>query len=341
MCDRELATIRTINGIFDIPDKDRIVQYRVDGWLVIGRKGEYSVGDKVIYLEPDSWVPHELAPFLSKGKEPKEFEGIKGSRLKTIRMGGVYSQGLLLPLTTLYDASEPIVEGADVSEELNIVKWEPPAEQLAGNADQKGSFPYFIVKTDQNRVQNLERVIHKWFDEGDCVYEVSEKLEGQSYTAYFNENSFGICSRNFELKLDGDVKSTWVATAEKYRLEERLREYGKNIAIQGEQYGLGVQGNIYKCSDVKLAVFNVYDIEKQDYLLPPHAKEVVELLGLEYVPIIDDSMDISNMSIQDIIDMADGKSLLNEDVLREGLVFKSVSSKRSFKSISNLYLSKE
>ena len=93
---RKLATIREIEEVRDIPDADKIQAYRIGGWWVVSQKNEYKVGDRVIYLEVDSWVPHDLAPFLSKGKEPREFQGIKGERLRTIKLKGQLSQGLIL-----------------------------------------------------------------------------------------------------------------------------------------------------------------------------------------------------------------------------------------------------
>ena len=80
---RKLATIQCIAEVKTIENADKIVAYRINGWWVVDSKDKYQVGDVVVYCEPDSWVPHELAPFLSKGKEPREFEGVKGERLRT------------------------------------------------------------------------------------------------------------------------------------------------------------------------------------------------------------------------------------------------------------------
>ena len=79
MSERQLATIRKIAEIKPIEKADAIEAVRVDGWWVVAKKGEFQVGDLAVYLEVDSWVPTELAPFLTKpGHEPKEFEGVKG-----------------------------------------------------------------------------------------------------------------------------------------------------------------------------------------------------------------------------------------------------------------------
>jgi RNA ligase (TIGR02306 family) len=137
---RKLATIRKIDELNPIEGADAIECAVVGGWKVVVKKGEYQVGDEAIYCEIDSWIPHELAPFLSKGKEPREYEGVKGERLRTIKLRGQLSQGLLLPLgISVYDVNAELNEGDDVTEHLNIKKWEKPINaQLAGVCKGKG-----------------------------------------------------------------------------------------------------------------------------------------------------------------------------------------------------------
>ena len=184
---RKLATIRKITELNPIPKADAIEVATVDGWKAVVKKGDFKVGDLAIYLEVDSWVPYELAPFLSKDKEPKEYNGVKGERLRTIKLRGQLSQGLLLPIDVAYDEDPPdydhvFLEGDDVTEILGIQKWERPVPaQLAGLM--KGSFPSFIPKTDQERVQNIVSEIASAKELG-LEFEVTEKLEGSSMTCY-------------------------------------------------------------------------------------------------------------------------------------------------------------
>lgn len=98
---RKLATVRKIVEVKLIEGADFIIAYRVDNWWVVDTVGKYVVGDLVIYIEPDSWVPIDLAPFLSKGKEPREYNGVKGEKLRTIRLRGTWSQGILINLNDL------------------------------------------------------------------------------------------------------------------------------------------------------------------------------------------------------------------------------------------------
>ena len=146
---RKLATVRQIIDIQPIHGADAIELAIVDGWKCVVKKNEFKVNDLAVYFEVDSWVPHEIAPFLSKGQEPKEFEGVFGNRLRTVKFRGQVSQGLLLPLSkeetgfkyehpygalTLMNGNIACVKlGDDLTEFLNINKWEPPIPtQLAG-----------------------------------------------------------------------------------------------------------------------------------------------------------------------------------------------------------------
>ena len=89
---RKLASIAEITYIKPIEGADAIECAIVNGgWPVVVKKGEYQVGDVAIYLEIDSWVPHKLAPFLSKGQEPREYNGVKGERLRTVKLRGPLS----------------------------------------------------------------------------------------------------------------------------------------------------------------------------------------------------------------------------------------------------------
>ncbi len=107
---RTLASIQMISNIVDHPNADAIELATVRGWQVVVKKGDFKPGDKVIYLEIDSWVPTEIAPFLSKGQEPRIYEGVKGERLRTIRLRGAISQGLILPITVLEKFGDIVYE---------------------------------------------------------------------------------------------------------------------------------------------------------------------------------------------------------------------------------------
>ena len=339
MSERKLATIRKIAEVGAIENADKIQAYRVDGWWVVDSVDKYKVGDLVTYLEIDSWVPHELAPFLSKGKEPREFEGVKGERLRTIKLKGQVSQGLLLPLSedTIKGAGILIAEGLDLTDHLGIIKYEKPLPaQLAGMA--KGNFPSFIPKTDQERIQNLG----KYFEElkANHTFEVTEKLDGSSMTVYINADESGVCSRNLDLKFQ-ESNSFWEA-AIKNDLIAKIKSTGRNLAIQGELIGEGIQGNSYKLQGRDFYCFDIFDIDIGEYLLPEARQYLCKYLGIKHVVVVEPECKITeDVTVGAILKVAEARSVVGVKPEREGLVFKSNSvHDASFKAISNKWLLK-
>lgn len=345
---RKLATVRRIAALEPIEGADKILCATIDGWkLVTAKDNGFDVGDLVIYLEVDSWVPTEIAPFLSKGKEPREYNGVKGERLRTIKLRGQISQGLILPLDEkirgewayahlALETPASLDEGTDLTEFLNIQKWEKPIPaQLAGTV--RGNFPSFLRKTDQERVQNLVKELAGWRYDLD-VWEITEKLDGSSMTVYFKDGEFGVCSRNLDLKED-ENNAFW-STANSLNLREKLTAWGRNIAIQGELIGEGVQNNLYKLKGRKFMVFDMFDIDNHRYYDSIDRLQLVADLELEHAPVISVDSGLP-ASVDDALAAAEGKSLLNKEVLREGIVYKNTRvTDRSFKAISNAWLLK-
>lgn len=359
MTERKLATVRQIDSIRPIEGADAIECAMIGGWPVVVRKGEYQVENLVVYLEIDSWVPTDLAPFLTKpGHFPKVYEGVQGERLRTVKLRGQLSQGLLLPMSVLEPFSEaayrdsgvwPLFEpGDDVTVVLNILKWEPPAVgQLAGDA--KGNFPRFIQKTDQERIQNLKGDLRDW-EYSTVAWEITEKLDGSSMTVFLNGDGdtgeFGVCSRNLELK--EDEGNTFWSVARRDALETKLRETGRSLALQGELVGPGIQKNRYGLKEHAFYVFDIFDITTQKKLAPKERLDILTKIDVQGVPLIliagVNEFRVStdtNDTMQNILTFAEGKSVLNRDVEREGLVFKKLDDGgTSFKAISNKFLLK-
>ena len=358
---RRLATIRRIANLEPIEGADRIERATVDGWeLVTAKENGFKVGDLCLYLEIDSWVPTKLAPFLSKGlKNPRTYNGVEGERLKTIRLRGQVSQGLILPLQDY--AGHPAVyspewaendavplenicmveEGDDLTEFLGIQKWEKaiPAN-LAGIV--KGNWPQFLQKTDQERIQNCTRYFERW-KTPDMTWEVTEKLDGSSMTVYHNNGDTGVCSRNLDLAED-DTNSFW-EVAKANNIINKLFELNRNLAIQGELVGEGVQGNKYDLKGRDLYVFDIFDIDKKAYVNSFERQELVIALGLKHVPILSVNAApyrlTGETTIQTLLEMADDFSILNPKKGREGIVFKCHQKPdTSFKAISNAWLLK-
>lgn len=372
---RKLASIRRIADIQPIEGADAIVVATVDGWKVVVKKDEFKVGDLAVYLEIDSWVPHELAPFLSKGQEPREYNGVKGERLRTIKLRGQVSQGLLLKTDKLVFAIETKSigpdssavlriekldhEGADLTEILGIQKWEAPIPaQLQGQA--AGTFPTSLIpKTDQERIQNCFGEIQKrakrfatekvWNAETQTLeehpvvvpedfeeptYEVTMKLDGSSCTIFRWEGELRVCSRNLELKINEENKdNTFVAMA--LKIGDKIPD---GFAFQGELMGPGIQGNREGFKEHKFFVFDIFDIQKHEYLSSYPRRLKCQENGLEYVPILGHAWTAPN-SVEEGLALAEGPSINHK--IREGLVWKcNEDPSFSFKTISNQFLLK-
>lgn len=355
MSERKLARLVVLDEVIAHPNADALDIATIGGWRVVAQKGLYVTGDIACYFEVDSWIPNEIAPFLSKDKEPKVYEGVKGERLRTIKLRGELSQGLLIPVKELPNGdkiaelvTDELLSGFDVdlTETLGILKWERPVNaNLAGLA--KGNFPQFIRKSDQERVQNLKRQYQDAVDSQE-EFNVTFKLDGSSFTGYVKKNAedvvvTGVCSRNLELKFEGNEENLFVKTFNKYNLDDKLRTYhavtGRNIALQGEMVGPGIQSNFEGLDEVELYVYNVFDIDAQQYMLPGEARHVCDDLDLKMVPTFSVRM-ILPQTIGEVLLMADGDSGL-KGKFREGLVFKSLTRHFQFKSISNRYLLKQ
>lgn len=368
---RKLASVQCIEEIRAIPGADAIQAYRVLGWWVVDRKDAYHVGDTVIYLSIDSWVPHDLAPFLSQGQTPREYNGVPGSRLRSVKLRGQISQGLLLPMSTAFDWDEQKqlweyrnhpqcvttvsearnthngVEwemnisvvyadpGDDLTEMLGIQIWEAPVPaQLSGEV--RGSFPSRIPRTNQERLQNLINDIDQWRDESQ-TWEVTEKLDGSSMTVYVHNDDAGVCSRNLNLK-ESNSNSLWI-TARRLEIIPKIQSTGRNLALQGEIVGEGIQGNPYRLQGQHFYLFDVYDIDQAAYLSPMDRIALAQKLGIDHVPVIHSNVSLTE-TVEQILQLAQAKSKLHANTEREGLVYKRQDGQYSFKAISDRFLLK-
>ena len=335
--ERKLASIQVIADIRPIEGADAIEVARINNWdVVVAKNVGHKVGDHVVYCEIDSFLPvREEFEFLRKSSF-KRMGDQEGFRLKTIRLRGQVSQGLILPMSIFGDFGWTAYEGLDVTERLGVVKYEPPIPaELAGKV--RGNFPGFLRKTDEERVQNLTKDYTKWVEEGLDFY-VTEKLDGSSATFYLNDGVFGVCSRN--LDLEETEGNTFWKVARELDLENKLRNYGINVSLQGELIGEGVQGNPYKLKGQTVKFFNAFDIDKQERMSLGGFLKIMDDLDLDFVPFLDMNF-LLPRSIDGMLEYAEGKSKLNYETEREGVVVRSMDTKISFKAISNKFLLNE
>lgn len=306
---RTLASIQTIKNVEPIPGADAIECVSVLGWKCVAKKGDFVAGDPCVYIEIDSVLP-----------DRPEFEFMKprGMRVRTIKLRGQVSQGLSMPTSVLGPFANTTIldNGMDVTEMLGITKYDPPLPaSLGGTA--KGNFPSFLKKTNEDRIQSFPDILTK-YPKTRC--RVCEKLDGSSATYYLRDGEFGVCSRNLDLKEDG-ANSFW-KVARQLDIEAKLRLHGKNVAIQGELIGEGIQKNKYGIKGQAVRFFDVFDIDRHVHLLPHWADRVFSELGLEQVPWLLDIEELGSESVESLIEMSNRKSIL-ADTLAEGIVVRS------------------
>lgn len=349
---RKLASIRKIHKIESIPNADQIELAHIDGWQCVVKRGEFRPQENGVYFEIDSFLPIEPRyEFLRKSSYRKLPDGKEGFRLKTVKLRGTLSQGLLLPLS-LFPTLKNLTEGTEVTEFLNIQKYEPPIPtQLSGRV--RGMLPTFIQKTDQERIQNIPEVLMEYFE---TPFDVSVKLDGSSMTAYFYEGHYGVCSRNLELLEDED--NLFWKISRKYHLREILTSWGKNLAFQGEVVGEGIQKNAEEIQGNRFCLFDIWDIDQQRHWT---RQEIATLrfpseYPLEWVPILatnktlkellekkqTESLETQAVRLNTILNFSKGKKALSARGQREGVVFRSSKLHHnaiiSFKVINNDYL---
>lgn len=361
--ERKLASIRKITEIVPIEGADAIELAIVDGWkVVVAKNVGHRPGDLVVYCEIDSFLPIEPEFEFLRKSSFKRMGDQEGFRLKTIKLRGQVSQGLILPLKEAYDVYKRFTpnlvmawfEGLDVSEMLNIVKFEPPVPaELAGKV--KGYFPSFLRKTDEERIQNLAKEYEEWKLTSSHQFYVTEKLDGSSATFYMRDGEFGVCSRNLELAepepfVPGMVlcedgverprqENTFWKVARELELREKFGKLEYNICLQGELIGEGIQKNPYRLKGQTVRIYNGFYIDSQEYMSIGALTSVCALLGLEMVPVLEMPFLLPE-TVEAMIDYAEGKSVLHKDTEREGVVVRSLDRTISFKAISNKFLLK-
>jgi RNA ligase (TIGR02306 family) len=187
-----------------------------------------------------------------------------------------------------------------------------------------------VSKTDEENIQNMYNVISENFEKS---FYVTEKLEGQSATFYttfekhwgFNRKVFGVCSRN--IKLEKPDNSKYWQTAKRYDLEKVLKSYKCRVAIQGEQVGEGIQGNIYKLTGVDLFVFNVYmdgkrlGVDELKAFCDKHGLTTVPVLDANFVPSKEIVCNTKDVIVHYLLGYSNGTSVLYK-TMREGVVLR-------------------
>lgn len=362
---RKLASVVELASCDPIRDSDRLSVAKMagKGWQVVVGRGEFRPGDLCVYFEIDSFLDPKderyaflrercLRKIVSKsGAVLRE-----GLRIKTLKLRGVVSQGLLMPL-----AAFPELTGAgpgdDVTADLGVEHFDEVAEQLrpltgkglAG--DVMGPFPSMVPKTDEERIQNLG----DWFTTmKGRVWQVTQKHDGMSCTIAYSptidpDNPLIVCSRNNRMKREtanGEIPVVW-RMAEKYRVLEALKAaYGRDgseYALQGEVVGPGIQSDRGGEKEHEFRAFRMWDVRAQAYVRPDRLVAMCAEWGVPHANVLRDGFRFFDeiTTMEDALKFAEGKTPNGRE--REGVVLKTVDSGdyASFKIVSNRYLLRE
>ena len=363
---RKLASVQKVKAIKPIEGADRIEIVQILNWDCVAQKGQYKIGDLVIYFEIDSLLP-----------DIPTFEFLKGSswsqklnkyKISTHKFRGQISQGLVIPirqLTEIYNqinksavSSIDYDEGDDLTALLKIEKYEPPVSN--GPLGDLIHHEWYVPKTDEERIQTCaENVLPEYIKSEQGDWYESVKLDGTSCTAGLFEDMFLIGGRNQWYK----GPNMYTETVKKYGdLEEKCKKYleetDKYVVFQGELCGPGIQSNRLGLKEKEWFVFNVFtsDTGKMDSYTKCDLLQLLNLcehFGLQHVPLIPfeakfDFKSTTNIdeTVEKLLKYADGVKYrtffddASPNQIAEGLVFRKNDMTYSFKVISNKFLLK-
>lgn len=304
----KLASIEIVLAIEPIANADKIVLATIQGWQAVIKKDEFNVGDEVVFIPVDTILQRaEWNEFLFKDKNAKEI------RLKTVKLRGVYSQGLILPIEI---AGYFAVDNRTLAEMLGVTKYEKPLNpQLAGQA--RGGLPSWLRKSDEENLQSNPLVITEL--QALPRFLATMKMDGSSFKCYLKDGEFGVCSRSLDLK-ETDGNTFW-QVARQNDLEVKLRLVGRNLVICGEVCGPGIQKNPIGLTKVALYVYDIWDIGKQEYLPFDEWRRLCNELSLNTVPVIQYSSKFWFKDLKETLDYVNGAKYA-DGIPAEGVVFR-------------------
>lgn len=375
MDERKLASFRILVDVVPHPNADNLEIALVDGWKCLVKKGDFKAGDRVIYFEIDSLLP--VTPqfeflrkyaYVNKTWMPKELGVSEGFRIKTLKLRGEISQGLVIPITDdLKDKSDSF----DLTEYFKVVKYEVPlSKEFSGSFVPRsgGKFPSFFPKTGETRIQNKFSAVQ---ENKNRMFEVTRKYHGMSISFYakladdltFFERTkltlanwfgfsmkpiyrYGVCSHNVELKLNC-IGNTFVDFANNSGIMQMLANYVESnpvlpeIALQGEICGPGIQDNHHGLDEITVYIFNIFDIKENSYLLPEERSELFEKIVTDKDSLIKEALvefytTVGDRTVDEILAL--GEFTLPSGKPNEGFVWKAMTCDFSFKAISNEFL---
>lgn len=326
----KLAVVARVLALTPIEGADKIERATVLGWHTVVRKGLHQVGNLVVMIFPDSYAP--------KAYLDETYTGEEKTRIKTVKMRGQYSAGLVLPISEVYAAAERkglpskvYEEGEEVSVILNIEKWVAPTSSSLGG-EVKAPFPTRIVrKTDELNFRNEPAALEEARTSDsfkNALFVATLKCDGSSGTFIFKDGIFYVCGRNSEF-VESEGNSFW-QVAKKYNLEKILREYPVELALQGEVCGPGIQKNPLKLDKLEYFVYQIRDVTNHAWFSWDLTKEFCDKYKIPHVPEVGRFVLTKNVpSDEDLQEMANDTKYDNGRANAEGIVIRPVSPIRS------------
>lgn len=346
--ERALVYIVKINALKPIPKADRIEIAEINGWQCIVQKGKFGVGDLAVYFSIDT-IPDLNDPNTAFMKNAN-----KHGRIKTIKLRGVISQGLLGSINWVSSRGHDISglkEGDDITQLMGAIKYISADEQdvypalVGSHIDSTLKFPPYVPKTSERRLQDSPEMPKEVKDHEVII---TRKEDGCSATYILGpDGEFYIFGRNIgwsrKLIEENLVKNHYVKVESMYSIEQSMRALGMVVAIQGEIVGPAVNSNRLKLDDYQYRLFNVWDIKTQQYLDWDSVVDIANKLKLQTVPVVFRGMgSIIGDTKEQYLDLAK-RQMYSCDIIAEGIVVKTNDHKHpaqriSFKVISNDYL---
>jgi RNA ligase (TIGR02306 family) len=282
----------------------------------------------------DSFLPEqERYEFLRKSSFRDNEDNGRGFRIRTMKLRGQLSQGLILPADEFPELSGYSL-GDDVTELLGVKKWYMP-EVATGSGTSIGSRPYGIPASDEIRIQSATELLDALHGE---PYYITTKMDGTSCIVYYIDGKIGCCSRNNEIK--DEKEALYWAPVYKYGLKEKLAALGKDVVLTGELCGPGIQKNKLRLPGYEWYVFDWKDWDSGEYVPYTEMVKNCEALQVPCVPPeeVGDSFDYT---LDELLQKARGKYPSGLD--KEGIVVRHSMAphKVSFKVLNNDALLKE
>ncbi len=277
----KLATVQRILTIESIDGADKIELATVLGWYVVIKKGEYKVGDLCVYIPIDTIVNTEKQcfSFLSDKKNSNNWV-----RIKTIKLKGVWSQGLIIPLNSLIVENQnkqidDFNEDDDVAEILDVRKYEKELVQTPSSFNGNMiPFPKEIIPiTDEDNLKSNYKVLDELI--GRQIY-ITKKMDGSSMTIIKKENTFIVCSRRYQV----DEENQMYQYVIKDGIKDRLSNLHHPIAIQGEFCGPKINCNQLGLTTFNYYIFTIRDLETGKYYSYDDINSFCQKYKLEPVP---------------------------------------------------------